>query len=53
MSLILAAIIFQAPYKPELPKLPESTIVVERFMLKGDELEIADPDRQELKEVYF
>lgn len=34
---ILFAILIQAPYKPQPVKLPESNIVIERFMLKGDE----------------
>ena len=37
MTSILFAILIQAPYKPEPVKLPESHIIIERFMLKGEE----------------
>ena len=53
MTSILIAILIQAPYKPQPARLPESKIIVERFMLKGDETESVDPLCKELGEIYF
>lgn len=53
MTSILLAILIQAPYNPEPVKLPESHIIIERFMLKGEETKSLDPDRKELGEIYF
>ena len=44
MTSILLAILMQAPYKPEPVKLPESHIIIERFMIKGEETKSLDPD---------
>ena len=47
MTSILLAILMQAPYKPEPVKLPESHIIIERFMLKGEETKSLDQERKE------
>ena len=53
MTSMLLAILMQAPYKPEPVKLPESHIIIERFMRKGEEIQVLDLDRKELGEIYF
>lgn len=53
MTSILFAILIQAPYKPEPVKLPETHIVIERFILKGEEIKSLDPDHKKLGKIHF
>ena len=48
MTSILFAILIQAPHKPEPVKLPETNIIIERFMLKGEETKSLDPGCKKL-----
>lgn len=53
MTSILFAILIQAPYKPEPVKLPKTNIIIERFMLKGEETKSLDSDREKLGKIHF
>lgn len=53
MTSILFAILIQAPYKPEPVKFPETHIIIERFMLKGEETKSLDPDYKKLGKIHF
>lgn len=53
MTSILFAILIQTPYKPEPVKLPETHIIVERFMLKGEETKSLDADCKKLGKIRF
>lgn len=50
---IILAILVQAPIVPEPVRLPESNIVIERFMLKGDEPDMSSVKKTENVNLYF
>lgn len=45
---ILFAILIQAPIVPEPTRYPESNIVIERFMLKGEEPDMSSIENTNL-----
>ena len=53
MTSILFAILIQAQYKPEPVKLPKTNIIIECFMLKGEETKFLDSDCKKLGKIYF